>query len=82
MEYGCDELDSKEILDSLQEAQKQVFKTNRKIDNKIMTIIYQGLDEATFEIIVSTETLKEILEVVQQKYKGADRMKKNCFQSL
>jgi predicted nucleic acid-binding protein len=47
-----------------------------------VTIIYQGLDEATFEIIVSTETLKEIWEVVQQKYKGADRMKKNCFQSL
>jgi len=25
-----------------------------------MTIIYQGLDEATFEIIASIETLKEI----------------------
>jgi hypothetical protein len=47
-----------------------------------MTIIYQGLDEATFEIIASIETLKEIWEVVQQKYKGVDRMKRNCFQSL
>jgi hypothetical protein len=40
--------------------QKQVLKANRKKDNKVKTIICQGLNEATFEIIASTETLKEI----------------------
>ena len=53
MEYGYDEPESKEAEDSLQEAQKQVLRANRKKYNKANTIIYQGLDEATFQIIAS-----------------------------
>jgi hypothetical protein len=60
VEYDYDEPNSKEVEDSVQEAQKQVFKANRKKDNKAKTIIYLGLDETTFEIIISTETSKEI----------------------
>jgi hypothetical protein len=76
MEYGYDESDSKKVEDSLQEAQKQVLKANRKKDNKSKSIIYQGLDEASFEIIAFIETSKEIWEALQQEYKGADRIKK------
>jgi len=61
--YGYDEPNSKEAEDSLQEAQKQVLKANRKKDNKAKTI-YQGLDKATFEIIASAKTSKEIGEVL------------------
>jgi len=60
VQYGYDESESKEAEDALQEAEKQVLKANRKKDNKAKTIIYQGLDEAIFEIIASTETSKEI----------------------
>jgi hypothetical protein len=76
MEYDYDESDSKKVEDSLQEAQKQVLKANRKKDNKSKSIIYQGLDEASFEIIAFIETSKEIWEALQQEYKGADRIKK------
>jgi len=76
MEYGYDESDSKKVEDSLQEAQKQVLKANRKKDNKSKSIIYQGLDEASFEIIAFIETSKEIWEALQQEYKGADKIKK------
>ena len=55
---------------------------NRKKDNKAKTIIYQGLDEDTFEIIASTETSKKYRKLSQQKYKGADRIKKIRLQSL
>jgi hypothetical protein len=79
MEYGYDESDSKKVEDSLQEAQKQVLKANRKKDNKSKSIIYQGLDEASFEIIAFIETSKEIWEALQQEYKGADRIKKICL---
>jgi hypothetical protein len=51
MEYGYDETNSKETEDSLQEAQKQVLKANRKKDNKANTIIYQGLNETIYETI-------------------------------
>ena len=67
MEYGYDEPESKEAEDSLQKAQKQLLRANRKKDNKAKTIVYQGLDKATFEIIVSVETSKEIWEALQQK---------------
>ena len=60
MQYGYDEPESKEAEDALQEAGKQVFKANRKKDNKAKTIIYQGLDESIFEIITSAKTSKEI----------------------
>jgi len=59
VEYGYDEPESKEAEDALQEAYKQVMKANRKKDNKAKTIIYQGLDEAIFEIIASAETKKK-----------------------
>jgi len=55
VDYGYDEPESKEAEEALQEAQKQVLRNNRKKDNKAKTIIYQGLDEATFEIISSAE---------------------------
>jgi hypothetical protein len=51
MEYGYAETNSKEAEDSLQEAQKQVLKANRKKDNKANTIIYQGLNETIYETI-------------------------------
>ena len=55
VDYGYDEPESREAEESLQEAQKQVLRNNRKKDNKAKTIIYQGLDEAMFEIISSAE---------------------------
>lgn len=82
VDYGYDEPESREAEEALQEAQKQVLRNNRKKDNKAKTIIYQGLDEATFEIISSAEKSKDIWEALQQKYKGADRIKKIRLQSL
>jgi hypothetical protein len=76
VQYGYNEPESKESEDALQEAQKQVLKANRKKDNKAKTIIYQGLDEAIFEIIAFAETSKEIWKALQQKYKGADRIRR------
>ena len=72
VQTGYDEPESKEREDDLQEAQKQVLKVNRKKDNKAKTIIYQGLDEDTFEIIASAKTSHDIWEALQQKYKCAE----------
>ena len=64
VDYGYDEPESREAEEALQEAQKQVLRNNRKKDNKAKTIIYQGLDEATFEIIASAEKSKDIWEAL------------------
>ena len=60
VEYGYDEPNSKEVKDYLQEAYKKVLKANKKKNNKPKTIIYQGLNKATFEIIAFAETSKKI----------------------
>ena len=60
VDYGYDEPASREV----EEAQKQVLRSNRKKDNKAKTIIYQGLDEATFDIIASAENSKDIWEAL------------------
>ena len=82
VDYGYDELESREAKEALQESQKQVLRNNRKKDNKAKIIIYQGLDEATFEIIAYVKNSKDIWEALQQKYKGADIIKKIRLQSL
>ena len=82
VDYGYDEPESREAEETLQEAHKQVLRNNRKKDNETKTIIYQGLDEATFEIISFVENSKDIWEALQQKYKGADIIKKIRLQSL
>jgi len=39
---------------------RTIIRADRKRDNKVKFIIYQGLDEAIFEIIASTMTSKEV----------------------
>jgi hypothetical protein len=73
VQYGYDEPESKEVEDTLHEAEKQVLKANRKKDNKAKTIIYQGLDEAIFEIIadrikkIRLQSLRGEFELLQMK---------------
>ena len=43
VQYGYDEPESKEVEDTLQEAEKQVLKANRKKDNKAKIIIFKVL---------------------------------------
>jgi hypothetical protein len=40
-------------------AERQTLRESRKKDNKALFMIYQGLDEATLEMVTPTKTLKE-----------------------
>ncbi|XP_058188114.1 uncharacterized protein LOC131304763 [Rhododendron vialii] len=82
VEEGYDEPTSKEVETALKEEQKTTLRTERKKDCKAKSIIYQGLDEATFEIIASAKTFKEIWEMLQKTYRGADKVKRIRLQTL
>ncbi|XP_058211523.1 uncharacterized protein LOC131323692 [Rhododendron vialii] len=82
VEEGYDEPTSKEAETALKEEQKTTLRTERKKDYKAKSIIYQGLDEATFEIIASAKTSKEIWEMLQKTYRGADKVKRIHLQTL
>ena len=79
VQNSFEEPESKEAEDALQEAHKQALKVNKKKDNKAKTIIYQGLDEDTFEIIAFAETSKYIWEALQQNTKVLIESKRFVF---
>ncbi|KAK0589362.1 hypothetical protein LWI29_013222 [Acer saccharum] len=82
VEDGYTEPASKEAEGTLTEAQTTTLKADRKRDCKAKSIIYQGLDEATFEIIASAKSSKEVWDTLQKTYKGADKVKRIRLQTL
>lgn len=64
VEHGYEEPASKEAEAALKEEQKITLRAERKKDCKARSIIYQGLDEMTFEIIASVTSSKEIWETL------------------
>jgi hypothetical protein len=58
MEDGFEDVLFRET--SLHDDKRTIMCADRIRDNKVKFIIYQGLDEAIFEIIASTMTSKEV----------------------
>ncbi|XP_017431761.1 uncharacterized protein LOC108339125 [Vigna angularis] len=71
-----------ENVESLSQAQKDSLRDSRKRDKKALCLIYQGLDEDTFEKISRIKSAKEAWEKLKISYKGADQVKKVCLQTL
>ncbi|KAI9173368.1 hypothetical protein LWI28_000297 [Acer negundo] len=64
------------------ETQTATLKADRKKDCKAKSIIYQGLDEATFELITSPKSSKEVWDTLHKTYKCADKVKRIRLQIL
>ncbi|GAU51853.1 hypothetical protein TSUD_416370 [Trifolium subterraneum] len=67
---------------TLSQTQKDSLRDSRKRDKKALCLIYQGLDEDTFEKVSGAKTAKEAWEKLQTSYKGADQVKKVGLQTL
>ena len=53
-----------------------------KKEKKALFTIYQGVDDATFELIASAKTSKEAWEILKKAFDGVERVKKIRLQSL
>ncbi|XP_057505442.1 uncharacterized protein LOC130788689 [Actinidia eriantha] len=51
-------------------------------DKKALSFIYQGVDDANFEKIARATTAKEALEILQNSFKGGDKVKRVRLQTL
>lgn len=63
-------------------AQKATIKELRKKDQKALYLLYQGLDEATFEKIAGATTSKAAWDTLSKVFKGVDRVKRIRLQAL
>jgi len=56
-------------------AERQTLRESRKKDNKALFFIYQGLDEATLEMVTPAKTSKEVCEMLNKTYSGVEKIK-------
>nr|XP_019702336.1 uncharacterized protein LOC109505004 [Elaeis guineensis] len=62
--------------------QREVLRDKRKKDKKALYFIYQAVDESAFEKIAAATTSKEAWEILQNAYKGIEKVKKIHLQTL
>ncbi|XP_014490067.1 uncharacterized protein LOC106752808 [Vigna radiata var. radiata] len=71
-----------ENVESLSQAQKDSLRDLRKRDKKALCLIYQGLNEDTFEKISGVKSAKEAWEKLKISYKGTNQVKRVRLQTL
>nr|GFB33024.1 UBN2 domain-containing protein [Tanacetum cinerariifolium] len=67
---------------SLNATQRVDLQKERKKDQSALTLIYQCLDDAMFEKVANATTSKEAWEILQNAFKGIDKVKNIRLQSL
>ncbi|XP_073112278.1 uncharacterized protein [Elaeis guineensis] len=84
-------LGSQDLWDSVEEGYQEPRegealtnqqRESRKRDKKVLYFIYQSIDESAFEKIAAATTSKKAWEILQNSYKGVEKVKKVRFQTL
>ena len=68
-------------ITTLSQTQRDNLKDSRKKDRKALTLIHQGLDESMFEKVASAQSSKEAWEILENAFKGIDKVKKIRLQT-
>ena len=67
---------------SLFQTQRDSLRNSRTRDKKALYLIYQALDDDTFEKVSGSKSTKEAWEKLRTSYKGVDQVKKVRLQTL
>ena len=66
----------------LHRRRRRLLESKKKKDSKARFLLYQGLDESTFERVVEATTRKEAWEILATIYKGVEWVKRIHLQTL
>ncbi|TYK22149.1 Retrovirus-related Pol polyprotein from transposon TNT 1-94 [Cucumis melo var. makuwa] len=67
---------------ALNQAQRETLQNTRKKDQKALTIIHQAIDDNNFEKISGATTAYQTWQILENTYKGVDRVKKVRLKKL
>ncbi|KAA0056914.1 Retrovirus-related Pol polyprotein from transposon TNT 1-94 [Cucumis melo var. makuwa] len=67
---------------ALNQAQREALQNTRKKNQKALTIIHQAIDDNNFEKISGATTAYQAWQILENTYKGVDRVKKVRLQKL
>ncbi|GKV04744.1 hypothetical protein SLEP1_g16857 [Rubroshorea leprosula] len=79
VEKGYDEPENEGVLN---QNQKNALQKLRKQDQHTLSIIHMGMDEALFEKVATTTKAKEAWGILENNFKGIDKVKKVRLQTL
>jgi gag-polypeptide of LTR copia-type/Domain of unknown function (DUF4219) len=63
-------------------AQNKALKEARSKDKAALYLLFRAVDESGFAKIVGATTSKETWDILEKVFKGADRVKQMCLQTL
>ncbi|KAA0066128.1 copia protein [Cucumis melo var. makuwa] len=67
---------------TLNQDQREALQNTKKKDQKALTIIHQAIDDSNFEKISRATTAHQAWQILENMYKGVDRVKKIFLQKL
>ncbi|XP_026452242.1 uncharacterized protein LOC113352660 [Papaver somniferum] len=67
---------------ALPQNEKDMLHISRKRDKRALFLIYQRMDESSFENISRASIAKQALDILKNSYKGVDKVKKVQLQTL
>ncbi|XP_022876799.1 uncharacterized protein LOC111395004 [Olea europaea var. sylvestris] len=79
VEKGYDEPENE---GALSQAQRNALQRYHKLDQYALSIIHMGLDEAMFEKVMSSTKAKNAWEILENNFKGIQKVKKVRLQIL
>jgi hypothetical protein len=82
VEDGYTEPESTREETTMSNAKRQMLRQSRKKDNKALFMIYQGLDEATLEMVAPKKMSNEAWKMLNKTYIGVKKTKKVWLQAL
>ncbi|XP_022876989.1 uncharacterized protein LOC111395229 [Olea europaea var. sylvestris] len=69
-------------LAALTQAQRDLLQNTKRKDQKVVSLIHQALDEATFEKISNATTAKQLWDMLQIACKGKEKAKKRLDEDV